>query len=151
MTTQQMDSTTQDTIRRIITSCVYGDLATIGADGKSPRVRPVCAFLQEDFTILIPSHTKTRKIEELRKNPRAEICFVDSEHWQVRAAGEIEVVDDTEIKKNLIETTLSPKLWRGFFSDGENDEKFVLYRLKPESFEWMREWQLDYKRVDLDV
>jgi general stress protein 26 len=144
-----MDEKTQDTIRRIIKSCVYGDLATLGADGKTPRVRPVCAFLQDDFSILIPSHTKTRKIEELRKNPRAEICFVDAEHWQVRAAGDMEVVEDRAIKKNLIETTLSPKLWRGFFSEGENDERFVLYRLKPESFEWMREWQLDYKRVDL--
>ena len=53
------------------------------------------------------------------------------------------------IMKHLIETTLHPKLWRGFFPEGEKDERFVLYRLLPESFEWMKEWELKYRRVDL--
>ncbi len=149
MKTAEMDPTALKTIRRIITSCVYGNLATVGADGKSPRVRPVCAFLQEDFSILIPSHRDTRKIEELRKNPRVEICFVDAAHWQVRVAGEVEVVTDEGVKKRLTETTLDPKLWRGFFPNGEKDERFVLYRLLPESFEWMKEWEMNYKRVEV--
>ena len=149
MNIAEMDPSTRETLERIITSCVYGNLATIGADGKTPRVRPVCAFLQEDFSILVPSHTNTRTIEELEKNPRAEICFVDAEHWQVRAACAVEIVVDEAVKKHLIETTLQPKLWRGFFPDGEKDERFVLYRLLPESFEWMKEWELKYRRVDV--
>ena len=82
-----MDPETRATITRIIRSCVYGDLATIAADGKSPRVRPVCAFLQDDLTILVPSHTQTRKVAEIARSPEVEICFVDAEHWQVRAVG----------------------------------------------------------------
>jgi len=149
MNIAKMDPSTRETLHRIITSCVYGTLATIGADGKTPRVRPVCAFLQDDFSILVPSHTNTRKIEELKKNPRAEICFVDAEHWQVRAVCSIKIVSDEAVKKHLIETTLHPKLWRGFFPEGEKDARFVLYRLLPESFEWMKEWELKYRRVDL--
>ena len=144
-----MDPSTRETITRIITSCVYGDLATVSADGRAARVRPVCAFLQDDFSILVPSHTNTRKIEELEKNPRAEICFVDAEHWQVRAVCAVEIVADEAVKKHLIETTLHPKLWRGFFPEGEKDKRFVLYRLLPESFEWMKEWELKYRRVDV--
>ncbi len=151
MNISEIDPSTRETLHRIITSCVYGNLATIGADGKTPRVRPVCAFLQEDFSILVPSHTNTRKIEELEKNPRAEICFVDAEHWQVRAACAVEIVADEAVKKNLIETTLQPKLWRGFFPEGEKDPHFVLYRLLPKSFEWMKEWELKYRRVDFSA
>ncbi|MCZ6793577.1 MAG: pyridoxamine 5'-phosphate oxidase family protein [Planctomycetota bacterium] len=136
----------RETVRRIIQRCVYGNLATIGADGKTPRVRPVCAFLQDDFSILVPSHRATRKIEEIERNPRVEICFVDAEHWQVRVAGVAQVVDDLAVKKRLMETTLDPKLWRGFFPDGEQDERFVLYRIVPGSFEWMKEWELEYHR-----
>lgn len=143
-----MDLETRETIRRIIRGCVYGNLATIGADGVSPRVRPVCAFLEDDLSILVPTHTRTRKVEELRRNPRVEIVFVDAEHWQVRVAGKAETVRDTAVKKRLMETTLTPKLWRGFFPEGETDERFLLYRIVPESFEWMKEWELDYRSVD---
>ena len=144
-----MDDATRETITRIIKSCVYGDLATITADGKAPRVRPVCAFLQDDLSILIPSHSQTRKIEEIAANPEVEICFVDKDHWQVRAAGRAELVEDLELKKHLMETTLAPKLWRGFFPGGEGDERYVLYRVRPRSFEWMKEWELKYRRVEL--
>lgn len=144
-----MDPSTRETLRKIITNCVYGNLATVGVDGQSPRVRPVCAFLQDDFTILVPSHTATRKIEEIGKNDRVEICFVDAEHWQVRMTGRALVVDDETVKKRLIETTLSPQLWRGFFPAGEKDAKFVLYRIVPQSFEWMKEWELEYRRVEV--
>ncbi len=146
----EMDNETRETITRIITSCVYGDLATISADGKSPSVRPVCAFLQDDLTILVPTHIKTRKIAEIEANPEVEICFVDKEHWQVRARGAAEVVDDLDVKKRLMETTLDPKLWHGFFPDGPPDSRFVLYRIRPRSFEWMKEWELKYRRVEID-
>ena len=144
-----MDEPTRATIARIIKSCVYGQLATVAADGETPRVRPVCAFLQDDFTILVPSHTQTRKVEEIALRPRVEICFVDAEHWQVRVAGRAELVTDLEPKRRLMETTLSPQLWRGFFPGGESDPRFVLYRIVPTSFEWMKEWELDYRRVEV--
>ena len=141
-----MDATTRETITRIITSCIYGNLATITPDGRAPRVRPVCAFLQDDMTILVPSHTHTRKIEEIEQNPEVEICFVDTRHWQVRVAGTADVVADLDIKRRLMETTLDPKLWKGFFPGGAQDERFVLYRSRPRSFEWMKEWELEYRR-----
>ncbi len=144
-----LDDETRKTITRIIKSCVYGDLATISSDGSSPRVRPVCAFLEDDLGILVPSHSHTRKIDEIANNSNVEICFVDKEHWQVRVAGIAELVEDRSQKKRLIETTLTPQLWRGFFPDAENDERFVLYRIRPHSLEWMKEWELNYRRVEL--
>ena len=144
-----MDATTGETITRIINNCVYGQLATITPDGRSPRVRPVCAFLEEDMTILVPSHTATRKIAEIGANAEVEICFVDSEHWQVRASGRAEVVDEVELKRRLMETTLNPKLWHGFFPGGPTDERFILYRIRPYAFEWMKEWELKYRRVEM--
>jgi general stress protein 26 len=144
-----MDPETRETISRIIKSCVYGNLATIAADRKAPRVRPVCAVLQDDLTILVPTHSATRKIDEIAGCSEVEICFVDSEHWQVRVAGIAEAVDDEAVKRRLIETTLSPKLWRGFFPDAERDTRFVLYSIRPRSFEWMKEWELEYRRVEV--
>ena len=145
----ELDPETRETIVRIIKSCVYGDLATFCPVENSPRVRPVCAFLQDDLSILVPSHSATRKIAEIRANANVELCFVDAEHWQVRVAGKAEEVEDTSVKKKLMETTLSPQLWGGFFPDGETDERFVLYRIRPRSFEWMKEWELSYRRVEL--
>jgi general stress protein 26 len=88
-------------------------------------------------------------VAEIARSPEVEICFVDAEHWQVRAAGRAEVVTDPAVKKLLMETTLSPRLWRGFFPGGEGDPRFVLYRIRPRSFEWMKEWELDYRRVEV--
>lgn len=147
--TSEKTENPREVIARIIKSCVYGQLATISADGKRPCVRPVCAFLQDDFSILVPSHSRTRKIEEIENNPAVELCFVDDEHWQVRLSGKAEVVESIEVKQRLIDTTLSPKLWKGFFSEGAADEKFVLYRVRPESAEWMKEWELRYRSVEL--
>ena len=144
-----MDATTRQTITRIIKNCVYGQLATLSPDGRSPRVRPVCAFLEEDMTILVPSHIATRKIAEISANAEVEICFVDSEHWQVRASGRAEVVNDVELKRRLMETTLDPKLWQGFFPGGPTDERFILYRIRPCAFEWMKEWEMKYRRVEM--
>ena len=144
-----MDAATRETITRIIRSCVWGDLATVATDGERPSVRPVCAFLEDDLSILVPSHTKTRKVAEIEARPSVEICFVDKEHWQVRVSGQALVVDDRSVKRRLIETTLSPKLWRGFFPDGENDAQFILYRIVPERIEWMKEWELEYRVAEL--
>ena len=145
-----MDAETRETIVRIIKSCVYGNLATVAADGSAPSVRPVCAFLEDDLSILVPSHVRTRKIAEIERCANVEICFVDAEHWQVRVAGRAELVDDVAVKRRLVETTLSPKLWRGFFPEGEKDEQFILYRIVPRSFEWMKEWELDYRRAEIE-
>ncbi len=144
-----MSETPLEAVRRIIKSCVYGQLATVSADGTAPRVRPVCAFLQDDFSILVPSHKDTSKIEEIENNPNVELCFVDNEHWQVRLKGKAELVESIEEKERLMETTLSPKLWRGFFSEGPEDERYILYRVKPDSAVWMKEWELKYRTVDL--
>lgn len=142
-----VDSDVRGTLREIVARCVYGLLATVGADGKSPKVRPVCAFLEEDFSILVPTHARTRKIAELERNPQVELCFVDDRHWQVRFGGEACVAEDESVKKRLIETTLDRRLWRGFFPGEEKDENFVLYRITPETCEWMKEWELEYRRV----
>ena len=146
---QEMDPETRATITRIIQGCVYGDLATVVPGGGAPRVRPVCAFLQDDLTLLVPTHSKTRTVAEIAACAEVEICFVDSEHWQVRVAGIAQVEESADVKRRLMETTLSPKLWHGFFPDGAEDARFILYRICPRSFEWMKEWELSYRRVDV--
>jgi general stress protein 26 len=146
-----MDDTTRETITRIIRGCVYGNLATVAADGSGPRVRPVCAFLQDDLSVLVPTHTATRKVAEIRANSEVELCFVDAEHWQVRVLGRAVELTDRGVKERVMQTTLSPKLWRGFFPGGPDDERFVLYRVVPRSFEWMKEWELSYRRADLNT
>lgn len=141
--------TPRETVARIIQSCVYGQLATVSAEGTAPRVRPVCAFLQEDFTILVPSHRQTGKISEIENNPAVEICFCDAEHWQVRVAGRAELETRTAEKQRLVDTTLSPKLWHGFFPGGGDDESYVLYRIHPERIRWMKEWELRYRELEI--
>jgi general stress protein 26 len=137
-------------VLEIVRRSKYALLATIGVDGHTPRVRPVCAFLERDgdlSSLLIPTHARTRKIAEIEREPRIELCFVDDRHWQVRFDGVARGVADESVKLRLIETTLHPRLWRGFFPSAEKDENFILYRLVPEHCEWMKEWELDYRRI----
>lgn len=63
--------------RDIIETVRYGALATVDADGQ-PRVRTVDPFPPtEDMTIWIATHPATRKLAQIRENPRVTLYYTD--------------------------------------------------------------------------
>ena len=79
-------------------------LATM--DGDQPRLRPVSPVRVEGFTIHVANLRQYHKTEEIAANPKVELCYMDSNHDQVR----ITALADEETDKALIdEMTTAPE------------------------------------------
>ncbi|GKV13115.1 hypothetical protein SLEP1_g24182 [Rubroshorea leprosula] len=73
----------------------FFQLATVGSNGRpSNRTVVFRGFQENSDNIQINTDTRSRKIEELKKCPFAEICWYFTESWeQFRISGRIDVID----------------------------------------------------------
>lgn len=116
-------------------------LATIGGD--QPRVRPVSPVRTDGFVVYVANLRHYGKTAELAANPKAELCYMDPEHNQVRITATAEVVKDREL---LEEIWNSNALLRNYLQSIVNPE-LIVYRFVPHRVRYMREWALDYYEV----
>src|SRR5438046_9551543 len=73
--------------QEVIHAARFPQLATM--DGDQPRVRPVSPVRVDGFVIYVANLRRYHKTEELATNPKAELCYLDDRHNQVRITGEI--------------------------------------------------------------
>lgn len=116
-------------------------LATM--DGDQPRLRPVSPVRTDGFTVYIANLRRYGKTRELELNPKAELCYTDDDHHQVRITAHAEVVTDRVL---LEEIWAANPLLRAFLGTIDNPE-LVIYRFVPERVRYMREWALEYFEV----
>ena len=65
--------------------------------------------------------------KQLQANPAAELCFYNAEQGlQVRIEGAVEMLDDLELKKNIVEAFPFLKPW----VESQGYEVMICYRLK---------------------
>ena len=81
-------------------------VATI--DGDQPRVRAFGLWKADEGGLLFSTSTSKDVYRQLQKNPRVEICFYAPEPLpgigkMMRVAGEVEFLDDLELKRQLLE------------------------------------------------
>lgn len=92
------------------TSVCY--LATV--EGDVPHVRGMRIFQADEGGIIFQSWKKKDIYQQLRKNPRVELCFNDiKRHIQVRVNGEVEPVEDAELINNIVAKRPYLKEWMG--------------------------------------
>ncbi|MBI5415643.1 MAG: pyridoxamine 5'-phosphate oxidase family protein [Candidatus Omnitrophica bacterium] len=116
----------------LIRDAGFGYLATL--EGDQPRVRPMMPYLVEDTgEILVALLGRSRSIEQIRKNPRVELCFVDRKMWYCRIAGQARITTDIEKKTILWENIPMLKQYFG----GPQDPDFVLAEIKIDAVEAM--------------
>ena len=120
-------------------------LATM--DGNQARLRPVSPVRTDGFVVYVANLKSYSKTGELAQNPKAELCYLDSEHQQVRITAEAEVVTDLAIISEIWE---SNPLLRAYLGSPENPE-LIIYRFVPNRVRFMREWALQYHEVPLGV
>ncbi|MHC4781060.1 MAG: pyridoxamine 5'-phosphate oxidase family protein [Planctomycetota bacterium] len=132
-------------IRDIVEGCTWASLAT--CESGRPRVRPVSAFLQEDFSLLVASFSGARKVAQIREENRVEVLFVDGGHAQVRFDGEAVEIADVEEKREIMDSTLSADMWKKYFS-GPEDPNFTLFRITASRIEWNRTGEVKYRVLD---
>lgn len=104
-------------------------LATI--DGDQPRVRGMLLYKADENGIIFHTGVMKDVYGQLIKNPKVELCF-NGNGTQVRVSGELEIVDDNNLKDEILEHP-SRKFLKPWKESGglKNFYKtFVVFRLK---------------------
>jgi general stress protein 26 len=119
----------------------FPDLATL--DGDQPRVRPVSPVRTDGFTVYVANLRFYHKTTEIAAQPKVELCYLDSNHNQLRITGVAEVVTDRSTLQQIWE---SNPLMRQFLGSLDNPE-LIVYCIRPTRVRYMQEWALEYHEV----
>ncbi len=129
--------------RQILRDDRFPMLATV--DDDQPRLRPVSPVRADGFTVYVANLRSYHKTIELAANPRAELCYVDSGHNQVRITAQADIVTEQDL---LQEIWNDNPLLRQYLGTIENPE-LIVYRFVPSRVRYMREWALAYHEVPI--
>lgn len=114
-------------------------------DGDQPRLRPVSPVRTDGFTVYVANLRRYGKTKELAANPKAELCYTDDQHNQVRITAQAEIVTERALLQEIWDA--SPLL-RAYLGSIDNPE-LIIYRCVPNRVRYMREWALEYFEVPL--
>ncbi len=130
-----MTTSEQATIVEIMRENAHAaHLAT--CDRGQPMVRPVSPIVEDDLTIWVVTFTSTRKVEQVKTNPKVSLAFVEVPEGNrtAIAIGRAEVIEDPDQKKRVWDLC-----WfdlSQYFPDGPTSDEFVLIRIRAERIEW---------------
>jgi uncharacterized pyridoxamine 5'-phosphate oxidase family protein len=102
-------------------------LATV--EGDQPRVRALLFWYADETGFYLQSGTMKELYGQLKKNPKAEICFhrLDPKSGaMMRVTGEVEFLDDIKLKAKALEHR--PFL-KGLGIKSPEDSKLVIFRI----------------------
>jgi general stress protein 26 len=132
-----------DLARQVIAEDRFPHLATI--DGDQPRLRPVSPVKTDGYTIYVANLRSYHKTQEIAANPKVELCYLASNHDQVRITGVAHVVTDQDVLQEIWDAN---PLLRQYLGTIDNPE-LIVYRVDPVRVRYMREWALEYITVPL--
>ncbi len=117
--------------REIITSSRYCTFVTVDADGQ-PQARTVGPFpAEDDLTVWLATKRASRKVTQLRHNPRATLsCFDPATMDQVQVLGKAEIVESPAERAKRWKPA-----WKGMYQDENRGDDYLLLRLKPARIE----------------
>ncbi len=116
-------------------------LSTIGADGyphtrvvfnlrnreQFPGQAPLFAPHRDDLMIYVSTNTSSSKIHQIEGDPRVSVYYCNPKQFRgVMLAGDIEIVEDPEVKKALWN-----KGWERYYPAGSGDPDYTVLRLYP--------------------
>lgn len=115
---------TKEEILEFATKNPVCSLATI--DGNQPRVRTIMLYKADENGIIFCTGRDKAVHKQLQANPAAELCFYNAEQGlQVRIEGSVEMLDDLELKKKVVEAFTFLKPW----VESQGYEVMICYRL----------------------
>jgi len=114
--------------REIMTAAGTCALITLDEEGR-PRVRVMDPFLPEsDFTVWFGTNPKSRKVNQIKKNPKVTLYYLDSDaSGYVMIHGKAQLVDDQKVKEKRWKDE-----WEAFYPN--KPEGYLLIKVSPE---WM--------------
>jgi len=114
---------------------LHAYLAT--CDGDQPRVRPVSPIVEDDMSIWVTTHGTSRKVQQIRLNPKICLAFVEQPNGDKAATviGEAQIIPDMGQKK---------KVWKlanfdlyEYFPNGPDSNDFCLLKIITKRIEWI--------------
>ena len=133
---------TKEEVLEFITKNPVFSLATI--DGSQARARMIMMCRADENGIVFSIGRDKDVNKQLQANPAVEMCFYDSEpNRQVRIEGVAEMLDDLELKKQIVEDFPFLKPW----IEAKGYEVLITYRLKNgKATTWTMETNFDPKQ-----
>jgi len=110
-------------------------------DGDQPVIRSISPIIDKDCAIWIATFANSRKVKQIKKNPRICLAFIQQPNGDKSATvfGKAEIVNDIEVKK---------KVWgianydlANYFPDGPSSKNFCLLMINIEKIEWRDSWE----------
>ncbi len=96
-------------------------------DGNQPRVRMMMVCQADENGIIFSTGRDKDVSKQLSANPNAEMCFYDADRGlQVRVTGAVELLDDLDLKKQIVEKFPFLKPW----VEMQGYEVMTTYRLQ---------------------
>lgn len=114
-------------------------------DGDQPRLRPVSPVKTDGFTVYVANLRSYHKTGEIEANPKVELCYLDSDHNQVRITGMANVVTEADVISAIWD---SNPLLRTYLGSADNPA-LIIYCIIPSQVRYMKEWALEYYDVPL--
>jgi general stress protein 26 len=124
--------------RELMGRARYCTLVTVGPEGH-PQARIVDPLAPEgdDMTVWIATNPLTRKVDQIRKDPRVTLLYFHSGGpGYVTLLGTAEVVSDAAEKAKRWKEE-----WAPFYKDKSRGDDYVLLRVKPSRLEIVSEAQ----------
>ena len=133
---------TKEEILEFATKYPVFSLATI--DGNQPRVRSMMLYKADENGIIFCTGRDKDVNKQLSANPAVELCFYNAEQGrQVRIEGTVEMLEDLELKKKVVEAFPFLKPW----VEIQGYEVMICYRLKnARAITWTMETNFDPKQ-----
>ncbi len=105
----------------------YCVLVTIGPGGR-PQARVLDPFPPEEgMVVWLATNPRTRKVAEIRRDPRVTLCWVDPKgRGYVTLIGKAELVDAPAEKARRWK-----EQWSSFYKDGSRGPDYLLIRVTP--------------------
>jgi len=113
---------------------LHANLAT--CDGDQPRVRTVSPVVENDMSIWITTRSTSRKVKQLRENPKICLAFVEPPEGDraVTVIGEARIIPDLEKRRRIWK--LAPFDLYEHFPDGPDSDDFCLLKIMANRIEW---------------
>jgi len=113
---------------------LYANLAT--CDGDQPRVRIVSPVVEDDMSIWVTTRSTSRKINQLRENPKICLAFVEPPEGEksITVIGEAQIIPDLEKRRRVWK--LAPFDLYEHFPNGPDSDDFCLLKIIPKRIEW---------------
>ena len=133
---------TKEEVLEFINKNPVFSLAT--TEGNQPRVRIIMLYRADKDGIIFCTGRQKAVYEQLQANPAVEMCFYNADDGrQVRIKGTVELVDDLELKMQIVEQFTFLKPW----VESEGYEVLIPFCLKNgKAVTWTMETNFDPKQ-----